>query len=913
MAAARQAHALASRVVATTARRLAAFALIATATAWATLGQAARTSAFRDAQLLLAYEADAVQTVRRFAEAPLWDPWICGGVYALGSPQTRFASPTFLLSLVLGAGRAEPLIAVLLMTLGLEGMFRYARARGAGGLGAFAAAPIFALGGNFATPPFLGWTHFYGFELLPFAALAARRLARGDTRAVAWLALVLAALVGFGGTYAAPMCCVLVAWELASATVTRLGDPRRVATTLVLAAATGALAAGTAALRLWPIAETLHAAPRIVGGAPSFSLDDVARALFAHFELADGEVHQNRGLFYVGALGLPVALLGALRLRARAALALALVATWTATGYALGRSPFTWLRALPAFDALRYPERYLVLASFALATLAAYGARRLEARARSSRPARLAFAAALVALAANAVDLAANHVAVARARRFDSPPRTIERDFHQARGNRWALAQLGPSGRGSISCWDAWPVPESPALRGDLEHEAYLVESGAGSVVERAWSPERVVLHVALTRPARLRVNQNHHVGWRASVGAVVSDEGLLAVELPAGEHDLTLAFSPRSAKGGLAATLAGLAVAFALARRRAKDGPRPALSVLGLALGPLAVAAIAFAGLDEPAIPRAPARTPAGEPVLVDAPAADARDVGTLFEGGARLVAARLEPRVVRPGGATTLELDFESGPDVGRAIGVFVHAEPPRGAAVRADHTHLSGAVRLHDVPRGAVARDVVPLRIPADAAEGPWTVWVGLWNATGTGERVRVAAPGRVVVDDDRVRIAAFFVGGSPSGPPRALPTGAARLDVAFDAGVTLVGASLASPWVAPGGALALDLYWRAERPLAAGTGAFVHVDRGGALASRGDHEAVDGERFFEELVPGALVRDRVLLPFEPTAAPGAYSVRAGLWKARAGGERHRVTEAGAATIDDDRVELGTVVVR
>ena len=79
--------------------RLAFFAILALVLVWPMLAHAAWLNEFRDAQVLSLHERTALDTVRRFGQLPLWDPWYCGGLYGLGAPQGRFASPTFLLSL----------------------------------------------------------------------------------------------------------------------------------------------------------------------------------------------------------------------------------------------------------------------------------------------------------------------------------------------------------------------------------------------------------------------------------------------------------------------------------------------------------------------------------------------------------------------------------------------------------------------------------------------------------------------------------------------------------------------------------------------------------------------------------------------------------------------------------------------
>src|SRR3954469_3373234 len=103
----------ARRIAVTTSLRLMVFCLISLAASWTPLGQAGGMNDFRDSHVTHSYEEMAVRTVLDYGELPLWAPWTCGGLYAMGGPQTRFASPTFLLSLVFGSRHAEPLMLFL--------------------------------------------------------------------------------------------------------------------------------------------------------------------------------------------------------------------------------------------------------------------------------------------------------------------------------------------------------------------------------------------------------------------------------------------------------------------------------------------------------------------------------------------------------------------------------------------------------------------------------------------------------------------------------------------------------------------------------------------------------------------------------------------------------------------------------
>ena len=162
--------------------RLALFVVLAVAAKALWLWRAGAMVDYRDAQYFTLFEDAARTTLVDYHQLPFWNPYYCGGIYALGTPSARFSSPTMLLSIVFGVLRASPLVAVLACVAGLEGAYRYARAHGAGALGAMLAAPLFALCGFFPRSASFEWINFLGFELLPWAALGLRRAFAGETR-----------------------------------------------------------------------------------------------------------------------------------------------------------------------------------------------------------------------------------------------------------------------------------------------------------------------------------------------------------------------------------------------------------------------------------------------------------------------------------------------------------------------------------------------------------------------------------------------------------------------------------------------------------------------------------------------------------------------------------------------------------
>jgi hypothetical protein len=688
-------------------------------------------------------------------------------MYLLGTPQARFVSPTFLLTLVFGEPRGEALAAFAMMVLGLEGAFRYARSRGATPVASMLAAPVFALSGIFALSPSLGWIGFFGFELLPWIALGVRRSLRGEAAGVAISAVAMAWCVGMGGTYAAPIAALWGAFEGVEFTLTHLRPRRwkRLATGWCFALAAGALAAGLSAVRLWPIVDTLETSERIIGGTPG------NQWLILLKMLAFGPANDTQnGSFFVGGLVLP-ALLASLTRRRSWSLALwGTLCVWLSAGYAVRPTLFGALRELPLYTTLRYPERFLIPFALVVAVLSARGLTLLQARMRRaaarSKPRRRRFLGAWLALAGVCLafdvgPLVTIHALHAQDRKLSiAPDYDASRPFHQSRGNRWALAYYEPMQRGSLSCWEAYPVAQSPLLRGDLPSEESVAELGAGTVVERSWTPDRIDLDVDLSRPATVVVNQNWHSGWKASAGEVQSLHGLLSVAMPAGKQSLTLRFQPRSAYGGALASLvalAGLVVLIDRTRRRA--------SKLGWTVG---IAAIAPALVVVPVVMRVhephfvePPTALDGRPVIADAPTPGMQPLEAHFDSGVILEGARLSNPHPSAGTDLVLELDWRRRPDIEKGLGIFMHIEPSSGSGMNGDHVLLSSVLDLEDAPPDKTLRDVMPLWVPEDSRGKTWKVWVGLWRIRRGGERVDVTDSGQAIVDKDRVLAATFDV--------------------------------------------------------------------------------------------------------------------------------------------------------
>jgi hypothetical protein len=204
-----------------------------------------------------------------------------------------------------------------------------------------------------------------------------------------------------------------------------------------------------------------------------------------------------------------------------------------------------------------------------------------------------------------------------------------EQEFRQHRGNR-RDGQIYPAlNAGDLACITGIPIPQSRLLRGDLPQEEYPLDPALATVRRVRWTPNEITLEVNAQRATRVLINQNWHKLWRADGGAVVSHQGLLAVDVPAGRRTLVVRYVDRPMQVGIVLSLLALSglgvLALAYARRWLRDAagpfrvapdePPPGASTQSAALDSAAPQA-------EPLVERS---TPAGEdaPVASEEPAA--------------------------------------------------------------------------------------------------------------------------------------------------------------------------------------------------------------------------------------------------------------------------------------------------
>lgn len=501
----------------------------------------------------------------------LWDPFHCGGVSLWHNPQWQSLHPLFALTWAIGALAALKVFFAAHVAAGFAGMYRLTRSRGDGRAAAFTAAAVWTGSGFFAWHGVTGHSTFAAFLLAPWALLAWRR-AEGDVRGAVAVAGVFTAALLAGGTYPVPYLALLLAVDALPRMRTRSGREGVIRAGAVALPLTMLLAA----VRVVPIVEALRREPRVMRERDSVSLHALGEMLLARDHAYDSPQHNyawDEYGAYIGVGALALAALGCVISLRRKHFALPLGTLFLA-GLTLGDGPWwhPWslLRRLPIYESLRVPSRFAVLLTFNLALLAAAGLDALSRALRARGARRLATALPWALALTLAADLTLVSTDIIDEWRASAPAPAPAAHFHLVsdRGYHDDIATYPARNVGSVGCYE--PMGDDvPATLWVGEVPQARVED-VGAVRGDGRDPSAVWAEVDLPCAGRVVFNQRWNPDWHTDHGAVVADDGRLAVSLPPGVHRVRVRYAPRSVLPSLALTAVGLLIAAALLRPRA-------------------------------------------------------------------------------------------------------------------------------------------------------------------------------------------------------------------------------------------------------------------------------------------------------------------------------------------------------
>jgi len=546
-----------------------------------------------------------------FHQFPSWNPYHCGGLVLFQDPESPFPGPMFLLTFFwLSTPVAMKVWILAHLVCGALGARALVADRGGNAAEQVLAATVTAACGFFAEHIGGGHLSFTSFLYLPPILWAFRR-SLGDLRYVVLVAALFAVTVIEGGTYPAP----LMAVALAAESLARLGsaeDRRALVRALPLTAGLFML---LAAVRLLPALHYLREHPRLEPLDDKIGLHEIFSFWVTR---AHGRRLAGHGYVwpeyddYVGVIPVALMLAGAAialvvrdpqRRARRIDLFVLAVLIWCALGNVRGPSLFAALHALPVFHSLRVPSRFLgpAMVAFGLLAAAALATGRRALTGWRPRLGRAVELGELLLVAAVALDVCLVNQPIMQ-QGLDPPmPRApAGADFFQNPAASYArLPSFPVAGFGTRGCYV--PLEWRPAfgITDGRGPQARLEPPAAGTIAASTWSPNRLDFDLQLAEPATMIVNQNYETGWQAAggetVGAYVVREarfwdirgrprdlpvkgaiGLLAVQLPAGTHHLTLRHRPPWLLAGVLLSLAGVGLSVLVLRRGARRSHRP-------------------------------------------------------------------------------------------------------------------------------------------------------------------------------------------------------------------------------------------------------------------------------------------------------------------------------------------------
>lgn len=329
---------------------------------------------------------------------PIWTPAMSAGLPLLADQQSAPLFPLTWIGVLLPYDWSRAWINVIKLVLAALGTYLLARAL------ALRRGPALLGGVSYGFASYLViWLlhpHANAYVVLPWLLLAGDRLCeRGTVRDAALLGLALG-IAFLGGQ---PESGLIVALPTAAWVIYRLAVARPARGELVrrvlLGVAAAVLGAGLAAVMLLPLLEAIHQAVNSSRAQPPLPARSITAMFFPKYWgiLGAGPANFAERTMYAGALPLLLAAAGLVARRPRGPQLFFAGLAVVSLAVALDTGPFSHaVHSLPVLDQAALP-RVLILASFAIAMLAAFGFQLLlEATAGERR--RMLIAAAVVAV-----------------------------------------------------------------------------------------------------------------------------------------------------------------------------------------------------------------------------------------------------------------------------------------------------------------------------------------------------------------------------------------------------------------------------------------------------------------------------------------------------------------------------------
>ena len=525
----------------------------------------------------LFYHAVPRDTILRYHQFPLWNPYYCGGNVMLANPQARFLSPFFLLHLPFGTVIGIKLEIWLHVVIAMFGMFLLSKQMGLTRFSAYLPPLLFALSTPYAMHLTEGHTWFMAFAYMPYVVFFYLKSRERFLYALAGSAFI-ALMILEGGTYPTPYTLLFLGFYSVC-----LALRRRTLSPLISLGVMVGMGFLLSAVKLLPTLSFLHHHPRPTGMNDHLSFSLLPRIFLNRMRSGTPRYGDTRWEWheystYMGVVPLMLLTLGVIssirRRRGFPLLITTLLFLLLAFGEFHPLAPWSLLHRLPFFSSMRVPSRFLVVFLFGSALIAGKGFSWVE---RYLLSGKLGWKVGSLICLGLLFLIGSDLILVSSKAFFEAfpyPPKHPVRreEFRQIKGSNHAMLEAFLRNEGTIDGYEPVHLPikaipsDDPRYRGEV-----FLKDGEGKVEIAFWSPNRIEIIADITHKGYLCVNQNFDPGWRVKGGGeVIPLGGIIATKVDRGRRQIVFYYLPTSFLIGAFLSFLGVGISLIpLATRR--------------------------------------------------------------------------------------------------------------------------------------------------------------------------------------------------------------------------------------------------------------------------------------------------------------------------------------------------------
>jgi len=542
------------------------------------------------------------ETILKYHQIPLWNPWHSGGTVLLANPQSKFLSPFYIFVLLFGVVHGIKIEIWVNFVIGLFGTYFLARYYKLNKLSAIFSAVVFMLSSLYSLSITVGMTTFMMMVFIPWLFLYYLK-SFSNLKYTLTSSLFFLLMLFRGGVHLLAVSLFFIAFH--SLLLILLKKQPFIKTLKVLFSIL-LLLFSLGAVKLIPALEFLSQFPRPAIEWSGFSLESIRHGLFSRDQslvsikkFAEGGnlfFGANYGMaengMYIGLIPFLLFIIGAVFYGKKQLILLFDLVTllWICFGNRILISLWEIIHLFPIYSSYRTPQRFRFAFLLCLAIFGGFGFQKINQSLKKKKIVNLLFFF-ILALVIFDLTLVSRPVLMSG---FTIPPLKLTRagEFRQIKRlpsfgkSGWndksdmifrAWSALYPaflSNSGTIEPYEPIPLPNNPTpiQSKDYKGEVYL-EGTEGKAYFSKWSPNKLTIRLNVQNKGYLIINQNYYSGWKAKGKKemkVESINGLLGVKITPGIKEVTFYYLPKSFLIGLSITsITVLIIAFFGLRKR--------------------------------------------------------------------------------------------------------------------------------------------------------------------------------------------------------------------------------------------------------------------------------------------------------------------------------------------------------